>query len=63
LAVCHGVLDQEFLPDYRCWSWRCCSKSPHGALNATSRQREQPKRIIMTWLIGLVSLTLAAQLT
>jgi hypothetical protein len=40
-----------------------CSKSPHGALNATSRQREQPKRIIITWLIGLVSPTLAAQLT
>jgi len=32
-------------------------------LNATSRQREQPKRIIITWLIGLVSPTLAAQLT
>jgi hypothetical protein len=65
-----GVPDQELLPGYRSWSWRCCSRSPHRPVEAPHRPVEchprsenGPSGPSTTCLVGLTRPTLAAPLT
>src|SRR5512132_1749878 len=59
-----AVPGQDLLPGYRCWSWTCCSRSPHGPRCALPRAaRTTPSGPSTTCWVGLASPTLAAQLT
>jgi hypothetical protein len=69
-ALNGGVPDQELLPGYRSWSWRCCSTSPHRPVEAPNRPVEAhprsengPSGPSTTCLVGLTRPPLAAQLT
>jgi hypothetical protein len=58
-----AVPDQELLPCYRSWSWRCCSRSPHRPVDCHPRSENGPSGPSTTCLVGLTRPTLAAPLT